>query len=303
MVKRDHNPNIKVKLMQATRLYTLLVASFLFSANASAQVFNSVPSDPALFTNVYNLPGDVLPDPNSVGGVAGETTQLNIADGDSVGNDFQAREGSELNVSGGSVGEFFLASGSVVNISGGTSGMFFHALDGSTVNISGGTLRGPIFIGGSTVNISGGFVDSDFQAFDGSTVNISGGFVGTRFLVGESSEVNISGGTVDDEFIAKAGNVNILGSVFVLDGLLLDLVPGEAFTILDRDVTLSGLLDDGSAFSFDLNSEEDFSSGNDFFSSTATLTVTSTAVPEPTSITILLLGFGLAGMRRRRSAA
>ena len=43
-------------------------------------------------------------------------------------------------------------------------------------------------------------------------------------------------------------------------------------TILDRNVTLSGLLEDGSAFRFDLNTSE--SSQNDFFSPNATLTVT-----------------------------
>ena len=51
----------------------------------------------------------------------------------------------------------------------------------------------------------------------------------------------------------------------------------EAFTIDDRDVTLSGLLADGSAFSFDLNSDNAPNGvvpTEDFFSSSATLTVT-----------------------------
>ena len=46
----------------------------------------------------------------------------------------------------------------------------------------------------------------------------------------------------------------------------------EAFTIIDRDVTLSGLLVDGSAFSFDLNSVNQ--AGQGFFAPGATLTVT-----------------------------
>jgi len=84
--------------------------------------------------------------------------------------------------------------------------------------------------------------------------------------------------------------------------LLDDLVAGEAFTILTRDVTLSGLLDDGLGFSFLLDSGI-VGVAQDSFSSTATLTVTLTSVPEPTSTAILFLGSGLAGMLRRRSAA
>lgn len=46
----------------------------------------------------------------------------------------------------------------------------------------------------------------------------------------------------------------------------------EALTITDRNVTLSGVLADGSAFAFDLNSA--FVPGTDFFATLATLTVT-----------------------------
>ena len=60
--------------MQATRLMIVLLMSFILSATASAQVFESGPSDPALFTNVINLPGAVLPDGNRVGGVDGEAS-------------------------------------------------------------------------------------------------------------------------------------------------------------------------------------------------------------------------------------
>ena len=324
--------------MQATRLYTILLASFFFSTTVSAQVFDSGPSDPSLFTSVVNLPGDFLPD--SIGGVIEETTQLNVASGGAVGNFFEANGGSEVNISGGLIGVFFRPSDSEVNISGGTVGTGLRAQNDSEINISGGTVGNGFTAGSDTtvnisggsvgrnfaafgeVNISGGSVASDFDARSGSVVNISGGSIGPFFQADEGSVVNISGGTVGigfnaffdsvvnisggsvgDGFTANlVSDVNLFGSVFVLDGLVLDdLSPGEAFTIDDRNVTLTGLLSDGSEFSFDLNDE--FIPSDTEFLPSATLTVTLIAVPEPTSTTVLLLGCGLAGLRRKRSAA
>ena len=205
--------------MQATRLLTVLLVSFLFPATASAQVFDDGPSDPALFTTIFNVPGDVLP---QLIGNNGIPTQVNVASGGSVGDDVTA-SGVEVNISGGSVGDGF------------------------------GAARG------SEVNISGGTVGNNFGAF------VNGGVV------------NISGGSVGDGFFARIGStVNLLGSDFMLDGVLLNgLVPGEAFTIVDRDVTLSGVLEDGSAFSFDLNT--DFNNLQDTFEPGSTLTVTLTS--------------------------
>ena len=197
--------------MQVTRLLTVLFASFLFSATASAQVFDPGPSDSALFTTIFNVPGDVLP---QLIGNNGIPTQVNVASGGFVGDDVTA-SGVEVNISGGEVGDAF-SGGNVVNISGGSVGGRLHS---------------------------------------NAEVNISGGFVGS-LEAGESSEIHL------------------LGSDFVLDGVALDdLIEGEAFTILDRDVTLSGRLFDGAAFSFDLNTERDFIRES-IFEPGATLTVT-----------------------------
>ena len=359
--------------MQTTRLpYTVLLASLFFSTTLSAQVFNSGPSDPTLFTNVFNLPGDDFPDSGSVKGVDGETTQINVADaigtsfefgnsfdafdgvevnitGGSVGS-LEGLDGSEINISGGSLGRRLDArQGSVVNISGGTVNDFFFTDEGSEVNFSGGSLdgrlvaRGTVNVRGgslgsvdtfesSVLNISGGALDGGFQArgsevnitggsvgggpvvgvgavgvftfaLDGSVVNISGGTVGENFNTADSV-VNISGGSIGSRIRVGSGTTfNLFGSNFVLDGESLDdLVVGDAFTIENRDVTISGILDDGSSFSFNF-SDDPISFPDNFFASDATLTVTLTSVPEPTSNSILLLGCGLAGMRRRRSAA
>ena len=167
-------------------------------------------------------------------------------------------------MSGGFVDDSFNAhSGSVINISGGSVGEFFQANRGSVVNISGGS------------------VSFGFNAGAESVVNISGGRLTARlkrgFTAESTSEINISGGTIDDRFLAEDGSVvNLIGSDFVLDGILLDdLIAGESLTIVDRDVTLSGLLTDGSAFSFDLNSASNIAS-QDVFEAGSTLTVTLT---------------------------
>lgn len=287
-MRSHHEPNSKDKLMQATRLYTaVLLASFIFSTTASAQVFDSGPSNPAMFTNVFNLPVDVVPSSIPVG-----TTQINVASGGFVQNGFSPFDITEINVSGGAVGNDFILFDTEVNIYNGTLGDNGLVLGGE-VNISGGTVGDNLFVEIAQVNISGGTVGDSFGVNFGE-VNISGGTIGSNFFA-DFGEVNISGGTLGDGFSAQESTVNLSGSDFALDGVLLNnLVSDQAFTILDRDVTLTGLLEDGSPFSFDLDD-------NSFFFST--LTVKLSPVPEPTSMAFLLLGCGLAGMRRVRSAA
>ena len=208
---------------------------------------------------------------NVEGGTLTRTTrvvrgEVNIMGG-SVGSRFQALVGTQVNISEGSVGDFFEArSGSEVDISGGTVGLGFEARSGSVVNISGGT------------------VGSAFEAFSGSEVNIAGGSIGFHELGGffeasSGSVVNISGGSVDGSLLVSSGSeINVFGTDFLLDGTSLEsLDAGEAFTITERDVTLSGLLADGTPFSFDLTLPPEGTPNfllEDLFAQDATLTVT-----------------------------
>ena len=278
--------------MHATRLCTILLTSFFFSATAAAQVFDSGPSDPTLFTEVFNLPGDEVP--NRVGGVIDQTTQVNFGFGYSERANFFASAGSEVNVDGGSVesrlyvragSEVNVIRGSVgpveatdseVNISGGSVGNGFDARDGSEINIRGGSVGFLRAFGGSKVNISGGSVENGLEARFDSEVNISGGSVRSSFRAQDGSVVNISGGSVGGNFNARDGSaVHLFGSNFAIDGVLLDnLIAGEAFTIRDRNVTLSGLFADGSAFSIDLEDNLAFAVFLNYFSHSSTLTVT-----------------------------
>jgi len=237
------------------------------------------------------------------------SSQLSVTGG-SVLNDSLISAGSVLDISGGNVGNGLEVFDSVVNVNGGTLGSLVDLNDGSVLNLfDGGTVNTSLDINdGSILNVSGGTLGALATANSDSIANITGGTIGF-FRAGNGSTVNVSGGTFvpssSQSFDAFAGSeVNLFGTEFFLDGVLVSsLVLDQAFILDDRDVNLSGILADGSSFSFDLNSVNGFS-GGDFFDSNATLSLTrvSTSVPEPSSLLLI----GLAGgvfFRRRRSRA
>ena len=79
-----------------------LLGLTLFASPLAAQVFDSGPSDPALFDNVRNVPTDPdIGDDAGIGGSSSPTVQLNIFDGGLIGNDFRASANAEVNISGG----------------------------------------------------------------------------------------------------------------------------------------------------------------------------------------------------------
>ena len=82
--------------------FALLVALAVPKA-IQAQVFGSGPSDPALFDTVINLPP--APDIGNFESID-SGTQLNVAAGGTVGRNFDAHSGSEVNISGGTVDRF-----------------------------------------------------------------------------------------------------------------------------------------------------------------------------------------------------
>ncbi|MEM7626136.1 MAG: PEP-CTERM sorting domain-containing protein [Planctomycetota bacterium] len=197
--------------------------------------------------------GEVFITPTSLGGdTLNSNSQFNLFDGGDILLSFSAgpTDGTgsniEVNISGGSVGDFFDANaGSEVNISGGSVGFVFEAKSGSTVNISGGT------VGGSS------------DAESGSTVNISGGTVGSFFDAESGSAVNLSGGTVGIGFDAESGStVNLSGGEFRLNGSpISDLSGGFGFGTGNNDL-FTGLLTDGSVFIFAGEASDSFFPGS-----------------------------------------
>jgi hypothetical protein len=233
----------------------------------------------AQFATIINVPPD--PAPNSIS----SDTQLNVFDGGVIGHGFQAgawftSDNIEVNIHGGSVGiGFEVYTGTQMNIFNGSVGFNLKARDGSKINISGGSL-GHLFhaFDGSEVMISGGIVGWGFQAYEGSKITMSGGHIGDDFR-SEGSEIVISGGSVGDHFSISMGEINLLGWGFSIDGAgIPGLIVGVPCPVTNRDVTLSGHFANGSEFSFELNSVEDFVS--DYFSPHASLSVTLVAARE-----------------------
>ena len=236
--------------------------------------------------------------------------------GGTIAPRFDAEAGSTVTITGGDFGLEFDAFGTVnissgtfftVNLTGGVSlndsniltGTSFNAEDGSIVNISGGDF-GQFFEahGGSVVDITGGDFANDFDCQPGCLVTISGGSFGTDFntrfnsndgdanvtisggtfagfFINQGSNTEISGGDFDTFRNDDSGSVNFTGTEFTLDGVpITDLGTTE---INDRNVTLAGVLADGSAFSFELDTTvpADLGAGSgDFFSSAGSVSVT-----------------------------
>ena len=135
-----------------------LVISMSSNSLSFAQVFAPGPSDPTLFDNVLNLPTDPNIDssfsnPATIGGF-GNTEQVNVLAGGSIGDFASIFTGGEVNINGGSLGEGVEArSGSEVNINSGVLGGAFLAEIGSMVTVSGG------FIGGAFRNNTGANIE------------------------------------------------------------------------------------------------------------------------------------------------
>jgi len=173
-------------------------------------------SDPLLFDTVISIPSDPdIGNDQTVGGVSGETLQLNVADGGVVGNSFEIGR------------QFSALADSEVNISEGVVGSQFTALEGSVVNVSGGE------------------IGSSFSAESGSEINITGGAFGDFFEATAGSKVTVSGGAFDFRFEARPGSdVELIGGEFELNG---ESFTGPTITLKPDDL-FSGVLQDGSAF-------------------------------------------------------
>jgi hypothetical protein len=239
----------------------------------------------------------------SIGRVEISASKLNISGGAFDGI-FYVHQNTTVNVSGGEVRpgiNLFPESGIVLNLTGGSLGGDGIAFSG-LMNISGGSV-GSSFqaFGAVTVNISGGTIGDHFYAFGASKINVSGGTVGPGFDAQNGAVINISGGEFGDGFEALSGShINITGRAFALNGVSIgsSLQFNVPLTITNRNVELSGILLDGTPFSFDLNSSRIV--GKDFFDRGAFLTVT--YIPEPPTLTLFALATAFFTSRRKRGA-
>ena len=207
-------------------------ASLLFSAShAFGQVNGAGPSDPSLFNDVINIPGDSIPDIFGSPFVPGGT-QLNLSDGGIIEDRLDLASGAEFNSTGGTIG-------------------VLNANEGSEVNVTGGTFAGLSSSAGSETTISGG----TFQNANGirGNFNISGGIFGNANFFnqapgGENVDSSISGGSFGTLSLSRnsTGIVELVGGEFLLNGTEF---LGSELTLSDGDV-FSGTFADGSAFIF-----------------------------------------------------
>lgn len=223
-----------------------------------------------------------------------------------------------MQVSGGSIGQdAFIGTFTLLDMSSGSIGDGLSVR--GTLHLSGGNVGTAIandgyvtMTGGSVTELWTGGTVGGFDIADGTvgnlvansligSHNVRGGHISTLTVSTNVLPVDLSGGVIDTLIVEAGGcpdfgGINVSGTEFYLDGVLLDdLVFDEPFTIIDRDVTLSGLLADGSFFDFDLNTVQ--MPRADYFAPDSRITVT--LVPTPGALPPLCLA-GLMASRRRR---
>ena len=243
---------------------------------------------------------------NVTGGTVGsrllafEGSTVNISGGE-VGTFFQT-DRSNVNITGGNIGFAFRPNESNVTMSGGTVNLSAPGgigFSGSRVHVSGGFFGGGTSgfgadarIWSSRFMVTGGVVafensiDNVLDMTDGvlritnvttSHFRVFGGqvdansFVGTRLR--EGSSLILAGGVIASSFNVDAtSSLRLVGTDFFVDGVPVAVLPGGLVEIADRDVTLTGTLNDGTAFSLDLPSEQiDFA--DPFFDPNASIAV------------------------------
>ena len=272
--------------------------------------FTPGPSDPALFDNVVNVTADTGDVAFERFGSLSENSQINLTDGGRIGiDDFSSGilqttfSNTEVNISGGIIGNEFQISGEI-NISGGVIGPGLDILTGphnisggeigdgfrsitAELNISGGAIGSTSIFGGS-VNISGGTI-GNLSTFNNPVIDVSGGVIGDgtgSFSV--TGILNISGGEFQNRLrVGSESEVNLFVLEYQIDGQSPDSQGiGETVTIADRDVTISGILADGTPFSFGLNTGSVAFSEDSFASDAAlnVMLVDETGVPNEQAV-------------------
>lgn len=295
------------------------LAACVFVAPALAQ-----PSNPAGFGTVIDV-GTGYPQ-TSYDAITGlSNTQVNLYPGGGLGTGALNSVGPnvEFNFLGGDIGNDEALSVVIgtprVNITSGVVSSAINLGGGGALWMGGGQTNRQIEVySGATIAIEGGVLQRGFQVYSGSTATVTGGTIGATSGIrgsGANTTVNISGGTVPIEasFDNRAtlnfsgGSINAVrlqpnttgnffGTSFLLDGVPIPgLNIGQAFTISQRTGIFSGVLADGSPFSYNLAGTNTI--GSSFFAGNALLTVT--LVPAPGAALPLVAAGLLAGRRQR----
>jgi hypothetical protein len=181
-------------------------------------------------------------------------SQLNITGG-TVGNTgtgasgVHLRTGSQVFVTGGNVvGPVVVETGAALNVSGGSVNLYLLSA-WSELNVSGGEVRLHEAHFGVEVSLSGGILGrySDF----GGILEMTGGELGPYVSLDYGAIGNISGGTLGRGFAANTGSdVELIGDDFKLNGVEFTDSSVLFDNKLDINTVFTGTLADGSPFIF-----------------------------------------------------
>ncbi|MBX3435289.1 MAG: hypothetical protein KF847_18375 [Pirellulales bacterium] len=217
------------------------------------------------------------------------------------------RPGQSLTLAGrAALGANFAVLNATLNVNSGTIGESLETV-GSSINVSEGTIGGYFKAHGpGVVNVAGGSVGPYFGIGSGTTLNVTGGAIGTNFSAAAGSVVNIRGGRFGAEFVANAGSqINLFGSNFAIDGAPLEFNGSTMAIVAQRNVTLTGILADGTPFSYYLFTRRG-TFGFSYFSPDAIVTVALAIVPEPATLVLVVIsivpGLAIAQVRRRNDS-
>ncbi|MEM7625018.1 MAG: hypothetical protein AAF333_05265 [Planctomycetota bacterium] len=238
------NPNATLRVIGAPDPAGF--SNLIYSPITDVSGLAGIGSDTQL--NLY--PGDSLPANFAAGETfGGSNTQVNIYHGTAVGDGFQARSGTTVNLVGDPSPGILASLGSNVYAESGTTinvlpfgWVGFNSTSFGTVNVDGGFVMPDFTIDRSgTLNVSDGLLGDDARATGSSTVNISGGLVGNGFRATQSSTVNVSVGSVGNDFRAtENGTVNISGGEWLFGGRDFRAEDTSTLNLIGRDFDLDG---------------------------------------------------------------
>ena len=208
---------------------------------------------------------------------------IDLLPGQTIQNGTIIPDGTTVNVNGGTIGLSVDLSNGTLNINSGNVAIGATGIptgftnSNNQVTVNGGQVGGFFQLFDQTqLTLNDGQLES-FGVFSGSSVTINGGRV-TRFPdIFSSGVVDIHGGDIFSIRAFSGSTVNLFGTGFALDGQpIQNLVPGQEFVVSNRNVTLTGVLEDGSPIETSLNTNfGGFSSNNpDGADSGARVTVT-----------------------------
>jgi hypothetical protein len=199
----------------------------------------------------------------------GVGTKVDLLDGGLILAWIDAHQDSRVNILGGRV------SGSV------------NAYGASHIAVVGGEIGSPVYCReNSQLDISGGSMGAWVQSLGSSEVTISGGEINLFVEAWDNSRVTISGGTIGGRIAAvRDGLITLVGSDFAVNGT--PVAYGDFASDYAINGTLTGILANGDTLN---NSFSLVHPGADI-----------TFIPEPG--TILLLGLGGLGLRRKRAGS